>query len=280
MLGEDADESAPYAWPVTFEKNVKAAKRLVKTLEKEGCDMIICLSHSGVSRNSKGEWAGEDVVLAKKVKGIDLIISGHTHVLLDEPLIVKGIPIVSAGYNGRFVGKAELLYASGETTLGGYTLIKVDDKIGADTLIHNAIEAQLKKVTSEILKPIGLEYKEPVALANYPLTAEEYGDMAGSNLGALVADALYHYVNSEGPGTDIAMVALGVIRDPILPGIQSVADLFRTMSLGSGMDKIPGYGLSKLWVTGKEIRKVAEILIFLSKSTPSNFCYYSHLQPL
>lgn len=278
LLGEDADESAPYAWPVTFEKNVKAAKRLVKTLEKEGCDMIICLSHSGVSRNSKGEWAGEDVVLAKKVKGIDLIISGHTHVLLDEPLIVKGIPIVSAGYNGRFVGKAELLYASGETTLGGYTLIKVDDKIGADTLIHNAIEAQLKKVNSEILKPIGLEYKEPVALANYPLTAEEYGDMAGSNLGALVADALYHYVNSEGPGTDIAMVALGVIRDPILPGIQSVADLFRTMSLGSGMDKIPGYGLSKLWVTGKEIRNVAEILIFLSKSTPSNFCYYSHLR--
>ncbi|MCK7535936.1 MAG: 5'-nucleotidase C-terminal domain-containing protein [Marinilabiliales bacterium] len=102
--------------------------------------------------------------------------------------------------------------------------------------------------------------------------------MAGSNLGALVADALYYYVNSEGPGTDIAMVALGVIRDPILPGTQGVADLFRTMSLGSGNDKTPGYGLSKLWVTGKEMKNIAEILIFLSKSTPSNFCYYSHLR--
>ncbi len=278
LLGEDADESAPYALPITFGKNAKAAKRLVKTMEKEGCDMIICLSHSGVSRNKKGDWAGEDVALAKKVKGIDLIISGHTHVLLEEPLIAGGVPIVSVGDNGRYVGKIEMLYGPGGTSLDRYTLMKVDDKIGADVSIHNAIEAQLEKVNSEILKPIGLEYKEPVAMADYPLTVEEHGDMAGSNLGALVADALYHYVNSEGPGTDIAMMALGVIRDPILQGTQSVADLFRTMSLGSGMDKTPGYGLSKLWVTGKEIKNVAEILIFLSKSTPSNFCYYSHLR--
>ena len=278
LLGEDADESAPYAWPITFEKNVKAAKRLVKTLEKEGCDMIICLSHSGVSRNKKGEWAGEDVKLARKVKGIDLIVSGHTHVLLEEPLIASGVPIVSVGDNGRYVGKVELIYGPGGSRLDRYTLIKVDDKIGADASIHNAIEAQLEKVNSEILEPIGLEYKEPVAVAPYQLTVEEHGDMAGSNLGGLVADALYHYVNSEGPGTDIAMVALGVIRDPILPGTQSVADLFRTMSLGSGRDKTPGYGLSKLWVTGKEIKNIAEILIFLSKSTPSNFCYYSHLR--
>ena len=278
LLGEDADESAPYAWPITFEKNVKAAKRLVKILEKEGCDMIICLSHSGVSRNKKGEWAGEDVKLARKVKGIDLIVSGHTHVLLEEPLIASGVPIVSVGDNGRYVGKVELIYGPGGSRLDRYTLIKVDDKIGADASIHNAIEAQLEKVNSEILEPIGLEYKEPVAVAPYQLTVEEHGDMAGSNLGGLVADALYHYVNSEGPGTDIAMVALGVIRDPILPGTQSVADLFRTMSLGSGRDKTPGYGLSKLWVTGKEIKNIAEILIFLSKSTPSNFCYYSHLR--
>jgi 5'-nucleotidase len=274
----DADESAPYAYPITFGKNIPTAKKLVKKLKKEGCEMIICLSHSGVSRTKKGEWAGEDVALAKKVKGIDLIISGHTHVLLEEPLIAGGVPIVSVGDNGRYVGKIEMLYGPGRSRLDSYTLIKVDDKIGADASIHNAIEAQLKRVNSEILKPIGLEYKEPVAVANYPLTVEEHGDMAGSNLGALVADALYHYVSGEGPGTDIAMVALGVIRDPILPGTQSVADLFRTMSLGSGQDKTPGYGLSKLWVTGKEVKNIAEILIFLSKSTPSNFCYYSHLR--
>ncbi|HRZ22206.1 MAG TPA: metallophosphatase, partial [Bacteroidales bacterium] len=94
LLGEDADESAPYAVPITFEKITKAAKRIVKELEGQNCDMIICLSHSGVSRDKKGNWAGEDAELAGKVKGIDLIISGHTHTYLREPLIVNGVPIV------------------------------------------------------------------------------------------------------------------------------------------------------------------------------------------
>jgi len=102
--------------------------------------------------------------------------------------------------------------------------------------------------------------------------------MAGNNLGALVADAIYDYTNTLGPGTDIAVVAEGVIRDTIQPGIQSVADIFRVMSLGSGSDQVPGYALSKLWVTGKEIKNLTEILIFLSKSTPSNFPYFSHLR--
>ncbi len=122
--------------------------------------MIICLSHSGISRNSKGEWAGEDVELARKVKGIDLIISGHTHVLLEEPLMSNGVPIVCVGDNGRYVGKLELLYGKEGTRLEEYTLIKMDDNIRADTAIHNAIEAQLDIVNKEILAPIGLEYKQ------------------------------------------------------------------------------------------------------------------------
>ncbi|MRR19084.1 hypothetical protein EG827_02730 [bacterium] len=278
LLGKDADESAPYAYPITFGKNVRTARTLVKELKKQGCEIIICLSHSGIGMDKKGEWAGEDVKLAQKVKGIDLIISGHTHHLLEEPLIANGVPIVSAGDNGRFVGKIELVKDQDGARVENYTLIRIDDNIKADVQIHEAIEAQLQKVNEEILAPLGLDYRQPVVMAEFPLTVEEYGDMAGSNLGALVADALYYYVNSEGPGTDIAMVALGVIRDPMLPGTQGVADLFRTMSLGSGNDRTPGYGLSKLWATGKEIKNIAEILIFLSKSTPSNFCYYSHLR--
>ncbi len=71
---------------------------------------------------------------------------------------------------------------------------------------------------------------------------------------------------------------LGVIRDPILPGIQSVADIFRVMSLGSGKDNVPGYSLSKMWVTGKELKNVTEILLFTSVSSPSNYPFYSHLR--
>jgi 5'-nucleotidase/UDP-sugar diphosphatase len=277
LMGKEADENASYAPPVTFERIIHAGKRLVKELKKEKCDVIICLSHSGIVRDKKGAWTGEDVRLAKKVKGIDLIVSGHTHTLLTEPLIVNGIPIVQAGDNGRYVGRTELLVSNNGVKLDKYEVININDKVKADGSVQLAITAQQGKINDAILKPLGYTYDMPVATAPFMLVISEEGDMAGYNLGSLVADAIYYYTNTQGPGTDIAVVAAGVIRDTIQPGIQSVADIFRVMSLGSGTDQVPGYALSKLWVTGKEIKNLTEILIFLSKSTPSNFPYYSHL---
>lgn len=278
LIGKDADESAPYAPPVTFSKIIPASKKLVKELKKEGCDVIICLSHSGISKDKNGGWTGEDVKLAQKVKGIDLIISGHTHVLLKEPLFVNGIPIVGVGDNGRFVGRIELLAGSNGVKLEKYEAIPIDDNTDSRSEIQSEIVVQQEKIDQVILNPLGMTYSMPVAIAPYAISYEEYGDAKGSNLGALVADAIYNYVNSEGPGVDIAIVAAGVLRDPIQPGVQSVADIFRVMSLGSGNDNVPGYALSKMWVTGKELKNITEILLFTSASSPSNYPFYSHLR--
>ncbi len=278
LIGKDADESAPYAPPVTFDKIIPAAKRLVRDLKKEGCDVVICLSHSGIRKDKDGIWTGEDVKLARKVKGIDLIISGHTHVLLKEPLVVNGVPIVSVGDNGRFVGRIDIMAGDKKIELGKYEAIAVDDKISALEEIQSEIVLQQQKINEAILNPLGMTYTMPVAAAPYTISYDEYGKAADSNLGVLVADAIYNYVNSEGPGTDIAIVAAGVLRDPIQPGVQSVADIFRVMSLGSGNDNVPGYSLSKMWVTGKELRNITEILLFTSATASSNYPYYSHLR--
>lgn len=278
LLGKDADESAPYAPPVTFEKINRSAKRIVKVLNKENCDVIICLSHCGLIKDKKGKWAGEDVQLAKKVRGIDLIVSGHTHTLLSEPLIVKGTPIIQAGSNGMFVGRADLSVTGDVVSLEKYTLIAVDDALAADMNIQSDIEGQKATADSTILKPLGLSYDMQVAESTFEITSDEYGDAAASNLGVLVADAIYYYMNAYGPGADVAMVAAGVLRDPIEPGMQSIADIFRVMSLGSGADNVPGYPLSRMWVTGKELKNITEILLFTSASTPSNFPFYSHLR--
>lgn len=278
LLGKDADESAPYAVPITFEKITKAAKRHVKTLKGQDCDVIICLSHSGVSKDKKGNWAGEDAELAKKVKGIDLIVSGHTHTYLKEPMIVNGVPIIQTGSAGQNVGRADITFTGDGIILDSYEMIPVDDAVEAVAAIQDEIENQKLVVDRSVLDPLQLRYDLPVADVHFRMETDEHGDLAGSNLGALIADAIHYYVNEYGPGTDIAMVAAGVIRDPIQPGAQSVADLFRVMSLGSGSDIVPGYPLSRLWVTGRELKNIAEILIMSSASTPSHFCYYSHLR--
>jgi 5'-nucleotidase / UDP-sugar diphosphatase len=277
IIGEDAKESAPFASPVRFSPAISAARKITRDLKSLNCDVIICLSHSGVTLDKKGNWSGEDVELAKKVKGIDLIISGHTHTTLSEPININGIPIVQAGSAGRYIGKVELWWDGKKASFGSYNLIPVTDDIAGDSEIQALIDEQEKKIDDQILKPSGLSYAMPIASVSFPLTCDEYGDVASSNLGVFVADAIYNYVNTKGPGTDIAMTAAGVIRDQVSPGIQSVADLFRVMSLGSGNDAIPGYPLSQLWVNGRELKNIAEVLIMASSSTPSNFCYYSHL---
>ena len=105
------------------------------------------------------------------------------------------------------------------------------------------------------------------------------GDFVNSNLGPFIADAIHFYVNSHsGKGTDISMVAAGMLFDKILPGIQTAPDIFRVMPLGSGKDNVPGYPLSRLYVTGKELKSILEIMQVAYKSSPDNYCYYSGLR--
>jgi 5'-nucleotidase len=279
LLGVVADDNAAYAPPVTFSKQIPAAKKLVQELKAEGCDVIICLSHSGVSKSKTGEWTGEDVELAGKVKGIDVIISGHTHTKIDKPIIVNGTAIVQAGEYGQNVGKLSMTFTNGKIKVGSYSLIPIDDRIAGDPEVYAKIEEHKKNVTEVILNPLGMNYNMPVAESGFLLECNELGDIEGSNLGPLVADAVHAYVNRHVKGgTDLSMVAVGVIRDRIVPGLQTAPDIFRVMSMGTGNDNVPGYPLSRLYVTGRELKGILEIMYIAGKSTPANYCYYAGIK--
>ncbi len=279
LMGKEADENAAFATPVTFSKQIPAARYFVKELQNEKCDIIICLSHSGVSLDKKGNRAGEDAELAYAVKGINVIISGHSHTKLEKPMIVNGIPIVQAGENGEWVGKLSLSFNNNTVKTEDYSLFHVDDSITGDIEINTLVEDQKKAVSETILKPLNLDYNNKVAEAGFLLECIEQGDIKGSNLGPMVADAIRSYVNNhDSMGTDLSMVAVGVIRDRIIPGFQTAPDIFRIMSMGSGNDNVPGYPLAKVYVTGKELKNVLEILQVAYKSTPGNYCYYSGIR--
>ena len=279
ILGKDAVRVSPKAAPVTFEKQSSFAKKMVKELQSEKCDIIICISHSGVSTDRNGAWEGEDIDLAKAVKGINLIIGGHTHTKLDEPVIVNGIPIIQAGELGKFVGCLSLSYSSHKMKVESYKLIPVDDKIAGDEHINRLIEEQKENINTEILNPLGMDYNKPVGESGFVLQGNDVGDYMNSNLGPFIADAIHHYVNNHGgKGTDVSMVAAGVLRDQIMSGALSAPDVFRVMSLGSGNDNVPGYALSRLYVTGKELKSILEILQVAYKSSPDYYCYYSGIR--
>ncbi len=278
LLGVDAVSVAPRSEPVGFSKQISYARSIVKELQHNGCDLIICVSHSGLSKVD-GAWAGEDFELARKVPGISVIISGHTHSRLNEPLIVNGVPVVQAGEYGKYVGKLSLIVTSGKVAVENYSLIPVDDKIAGDKEITALIEKQKAGIVSEILTPLGMSFTRPVAETSFLISGNESGDFKESNMGPLVADAIHYYVNNNNSrGTDVSLVSAGVLRDNLVAGLQSAPDIFRVMSLGSGSDDFPGYPLSRLYVTGKELKSILEILLVAYKKSADYYCYYSGIK--
>lgn len=283
LIGDDAKQVAPNSSPLKITDRIKTAKKIVKVLrEEEKVDLVICLSHSGVAMDKNGNWTGEDVELAQKVNGIDLIVSGHTHTEIFDPIMIGNVPIIQTGSQGKSLGRLEMNINNGEMTSMKYQLMPVDDKIKGDCKIHQDIAGRIRIIDDEILKPEGLGYYRPLAETSYELICDEYGDLDSSNLGPVISDAILYYVNNFSPvKTDITLIAAGMVRDKIrvgFKGVQTVTDIFRIVSLGEGNDGIPGYPLAQIYLTPHEIKNVIELLLVAPKQKPSYYCFYSGIK--
>jgi 5'-nucleotidase len=88
---------------------IESANKYADELKKEGCDLIICLSHLGYSYSTDKV---SDLVLASKTKNIHLIIGGHTHTFLEKPTEVKNLEgetvlINQVGWGGINLGRLD-----------------------------------------------------------------------------------------------------------------------------------------------------------------------------
>ena len=279
LMGENAIEVAPSMRPLKGLNPVKSCRKYVKQLRKnEKADLVILLSHTGLVKDERGEWSGDDAELANKVKGIDLIISGHSHTELNDPVYINQVPIVQAKSYGEYLGKIELCLEEEQLRILNYDLLPVDDRIAGDSFVDSLINRQQKLLEKRILGHIGIEYSARVLETDFPLLLDEDTLLAESNLGRFIADALHVQLNlTDTTRTDITVFPAGMVRDNLPPGEQTTADLFRVVSLGKGEDEVPGYPLARIYVTGKELKGMLEILYAGSMSSPGNYCYYGGL---
>ncbi len=276
LLGYNAVEDIKFAAPLQFEDMVKVAKKYVKLLrDQEHVDVIILLSHSGFYPDDKGGYYGEDLDLAKKVKDIDIIISGHTHVMAPQYIKVGKTIIVQTGAYLHNVGRLEFEYKDGKVNVIDYHLIHVDDKIQGDKKIHDLIEAQKKLVDREILSPLGLEYSTPVGETSFDVTRGDQIKHVPGAMGNFVGDAVKYYVDKYAGGADVIVTAEGVIRENILTGPITPADAFRVMSLGFGKDDYIGYPLMKVYMTGHELKQLMELAIFSNEPGTDKYLYFA-----
>ncbi len=263
VMGKDAASNAPMS-EVEFTDAIKSAQRVADVLKnQENVDLIICLSHSGTTGTSPKT---EDEVLAKMVPDIDLIISGHSHSELGEPLIVGKTIIGSAGEYGQNLGIIKITRSSdGNWLLQEYALKSIDETIQQDEELANTIDYYQGIVQASYLNHFNLEFNEVLARLPFNFTpSSEIGEEHGEEpLGNLISDA-YIYAVQLGEGDDyepiaVALVPNGTIRGSFVAGDISVSDVFIVSSLGIGEDGTPGYPLISVYVTGKELKTMCEV---------------------
>lgn len=281
LLGKDAASNAPMSG-VTFDDNVEVSKKMVKVLkEEENVDLIIAASHSGTSPNPK---KSEDELLAKEVPEIDFIVSGHSHTTLHEAIVINETVIGSAGEYGENLGLVKLhKNDDNRWDLQDYEIIRIDDRYPENNQMSKKIDTFKKDVQKQYLDLFDLSFDEVIAHTSFDFSDfSKLGEHQESTIGNLIGDA-YIEVVKELEGEDYepitaSVIPVGVIRNSFYEGDITVSDVFNVSSLGIGPDAVSGYPVVDVYLTGKELKTVAEVDASVAPLMPAAQLYIAGLQ--
>ena len=263
VFGVDALKCAPTC-ELLFKDPVESVKKTVEEIKKnETVDMIACVSHSGTWEDEK---KSEDEILAKEVPDLDLIISGHTHSELKEPIQHGNTYIVSCGEYGRNLGSLSMTQKQdGRWELNSYELIPVSEEVEPDQEAQERIDALMDRVDTNYLTNFGYTRDEVLAENDVEFNSLEEMETKHEelNLGDIMSDSyIYSVEHSEdynGTPVDVAVVPSGCVRDTYTKGDITVEDVYNSFSLGIGTDGLAGYPLIDVYLTGKELKLAAEV---------------------
>jgi 5'-nucleotidase/UDP-sugar diphosphatase len=246
---------------IEFRSAIAEAAKVVPELRSK-VDVVIAATHMGHYENGKhGSQAPGDVEMARAVKGIDLVVGGHSmnaacmkaENVLDRAY-VPGTPcmpdrqngtwIVQAHEWGKYVGRADFEYRNGEFKLISYALIPVNLKKpvkGADG------KTSLQPYTSEIaedadmlaaLSPYQKFGQDKLSIQIGSVDARLEGDRAvvrakPASLAVLIGKAMM-----EKTGADFAVVNAGGVRDSIAAGAITYKDVLKTQPFGNTLSLV------------------------------------------
>lgn len=252
ILGIDAQEVLA-GRRVGISPPIEAARAAAAKLRADGADLVVVLSHSGVSNDGDGAWGGEEVELMRAVPEVDVIVGGHTHTILPEPILVDGRPVVQAGSDTQWLGELELAREADRWRVVQYKLHPIDDRILGRTDITAQIQTVKEEVDRRILAPLGYRFDQVVA----EVEGKHGRGFDEHVIGNLVTDAL-----RSATGAQIAFTGNGTLRADLFPGEQRVSDIFRISGLGVGVvEDSAGYPLVKCYLDGPSLKAVLEFLL-------------------
>ena len=278
LIGEDAIAVSNRPEPMEFTDQQETAAKMVEQLRKEGADLIVAITHSGVE---------EDRELAREVPGIDVIVGGHCHTALTEPVIEEDTFIVQTGSLLKYYGVIELAVdrESKKVRLrneeeGKPYLYPIDDHLELHPQINEVVAKYTGELNALVAERTGGRYLsvlDTVALSDFEISREPSPREAP--LGNFIADAM-RLVASEkiGQRIDFAIQANGSIRADVVPGSMkhshrqiSFYELADAIGLGIGSDEKAGYPVVLVYLTGEEMRRALEVSVLLEQMLGTTF---------
>ena len=280
IFGKNSASYAPESGTY-FKDPVESAKEVVKKIQdNEDVDMIVCVSHSGTNPNPE---KSEDEILAKEVYGIDMIVSGHSHTELSEPIIHNDTIVASQGQYNNNIGKITFSKKGDKFEMSDYELIPLNDSIEDDEEALALLERFKNSADEKYFSKFDLGWDEVLCVNDIEFTsiddfAQDHGD---DKLGSIMADALrYGVMDAEGDDYEevsVTVAPAGCIRGGIPTGEVTTEDAFNALSIGTGRDNTAGYPLVSVYLTGAEIKLCAEIDASISDLMGPARLYFSGL---
>ena len=204
--------------------------RICDSYRTEDIDFTVLLTHIGFEA---------DIDLAKTLDprwGVDIIIGGHSHTLLEKPEVVNGIPIVQAACGTNQIGRFDINVDTDNNCIDSYEwkLIPIDDDYCPRDYALEAVIAKYKTQTDKKYKRVVTRLADKYT---HPKREEE------TSLGKLITDAF-----KDALGLDIMMLGSGSIRAQEMGPIVMLEDLLQVFPYNDEVYRIT--------VTGAQLKRM------------------------
>ena len=223
---------------LTFTPPEKVLPAIVRRVRAKGASIVIALTHDGLD---------SDRQLARQVKGIDIIVGGHSHTAVRDPVIESGTVIVQAGSNGIYLGVLNVTFDPKKKKILTYTrkdeLRLVSPATGAE------IDPEVARIVDRYEAQVKNEFSRVIGTAAADLTRDSTRE---SDLGDIVADAM-----RDATGAQIALQNGGGIRADIPQGAITLDTVFTTVPFDND--------LVSMDLTGEQIRELLERSVLSEK---------------
>jgi 2',3'-cyclic-nucleotide 2'-phosphodiesterase (5'-nucleotidase family) len=214
---------------VVFENYIAEAQKAVDSFKAAGVNKIIALTHIGYDDSLTWD---NDLELAKRVDGIDVIVGGHTHTKLEAPIFdrtgTEPTVIVQANEYNKFLG-----------TLN----VKFDD---FGRVVINETQGRLYDISTfaedaTTLNILNTKYKPAVTAKEQTVVGSTAVELIGgtpgrnkeTNLGNFITDGMLQKAQTINPDTLIALQNSGGIRVTVPVGNITLADVFKVLPFGN-----------------------------------------------